>query len=438
MGQAARKMFANSIFNQKKLMKSTLSIISTAIVLAMAVLLNSCNKGKGGGGMNGAFTSNTESKSGAGYDLDEIHNSGELIIATLSGPDTYYDYQGQPMGVQYAFAANFASQEGLRVRVETAHDTAGLVKLLNSGEADIIALPMNQATIKKDGLVPAGVKTKGTNLSWAVRKDATDLAEALNGWYGEGIDVTVEKAERLREKERNTVRRKVRAPFISKEKGIISVYDNHFKSAAARTGWDWRLLAAQCYQESGFDPDAISWAGARGLMQVMPSTAAQMGVPESRLFSPEDNINAAAKYISHLKGLFQDVRGEERTKFVLAAYNGGAGHVRDAMALARKYGKNQHSWAEVKHFVRGLSQARYYRDPVVRYGYMIGNETANYVDAVWERWRAYGGRVASISEGNFRDGAVPASHEGRRPHKRNRFSKDVKIYGPDSPELKGE
>lgn len=389
--------------------------------------------------MNGAFTSSEASKSGADYDLDEIHNSGELIIATLSGPETYYDYQGQPMGVQYAFAANFASQEGLRVRVETARDTATLLKLLSKGEADIVALPVSMSTIKKYKLVGAGVKTRGNASSWVVRPGATDLAEALNNWYGEGIDISVERAERIREKERSTVRRKVRAPFISREKGIISVYDSHFKSAAARTGWDWRLLAAQCYQESGFDPDAVSWAGARGLMQVMPSTAEQMGVPAGRLFSPEDNINAATKYINRLRGMFQDVRGEERTKFVLAAYNGGPGHIRDAMALARKYGKNHHSWDEVRYFVKALTQARYYRDPVVKYGYMIGAETANYVDAVWERWRAYGGRVSAISYGAVREeNDVATQHNSRRPHKKNRFSRDVKIYGPDSPELRGE
>lgn len=417
-----------------------LFLFISAILFSALLLPTSCNKSKTSGGMNGAFSSNEPEKKGAAYDLDEIHNSGELIVATLSGPDTYYDYQGQPMGVQYAFAANFASMEGVRVRVETAHDTAALITLLNKGEADIIALPLSPATIKKASLVAAGVKVKGSGASWAVRKGATDLAEALNSWYGEGVDLTVEKEERIREKERATVRRKVRAPFISKEKGIISVYDNHFKAAAARTGWDWRLLAAQCYQESGFDPDAVSWAGARGLMQVMPATAGQMGVPADRLFSPEDNITAAARYISKLKGMFQDVRGEERTKFVLAAYNAGPGHVRDAMALARKYGKNQHNWTDVQYFIKALTQPRYYRDPIVKYGYMIGGETANYVDAVWERWRAYGGRVSAIHEGSSPGSyaSSPTPHEGRRPHKKNRFSKDVKIYGPDSPELRGE
>ena len=413
-------------------------LIYATITIALAAILNSCNKGKSDRGINGAFTTSETTKSGNGYDLDEIHNSGELIIATLSGPDTYYDYQGQPMGVQYAFAANFASQEGLRVRVETARDTATLLKLLQKGEADIVALPVSQTTINKHKLAAAGVKTKNNGASWVVRKDATALAEALNNWYGEGIDLSVEKAERIREKERNTVRRKVRAPFISKERGIISVYDNHFKTAAARTGWDWRLLAAQCYQESGFDPDAVSWAGARGLMQVMPATAQQMGVSANQLFSPEENINAAVKYINRLRGMFQDVRGEERTKFVLAAYNGGPGHIRDAMALARKYGKDQHSWAEVRYFVKALSQTRYYRDPVVRYGYMIGSETANYVDAVWDRWRAYGGRASAISESPTREEDSPTLYNGRRPHKKNRFSRDVRIYGPDSPELRGE
>ena len=78
-------------------------------------------------------------KSNEDYDLQEIEESGELIIATMSGPDTYYDYQGHPMGLQYALAADFANREGLGVRVETAHDTLELIKMLQNGDADIIA-----------------------------------------------------------------------------------------------------------------------------------------------------------------------------------------------------------------------------------------------------------------------------------------------------------
>lgn len=366
--------------------------------------------------------------------MPEIQQSGELIVATLSGPDTYYEYHGQPMGLQYALAADFARQEGLRLRVETARDSCGLWELLAGGEADIIVYPLSETEIEQAGCRPAGIRDRKSRTAWAVRATASELAAALDRWQTEGVTTNVKQTEELRYRERKTVRRKIHAPYVSKEKGIISAYDNDFRKAAEVTGWDWRLVAAQCYQESGFDPNAVSWAGARGLMQIMPATAQHLGLAAERMYSPSDNIAAAARYIRELTEQFGDIRnGEERIKFVLAAYNGGMGHIRDAMALSKKYGKDAASWDDVKGFVSLLSNPRYYRDPIVQHGYMIGNETTGYVSAVLERWRAYGGRydMHGANGGN-------ASSSPMRSTKKNRFTEERKIYRPDDPEFNGK
>ena len=156
--------------------------------------------------------------------------------------------------------------------------------------------------------------------------------------------------------------------------------------------WDWRLLAAQCYQESTFDPRAVSFAGAKGLMQIMPGTADHLGVPRSKLYEPEANIQAAVKYIGQLQNTFKDVRDQyERTNFVLAAYNGGAHHIRDAMALAKRDGRNPHRWSEVSPYVLKLAQPQYYNDPIVKYGYMRGSETVDYVQRIRQRHAGYQG-----------------------------------------------
>ena len=197
---------------------------------------------------------------------------------------------------------------------------------------------------------------------------------------------------------RQEVHRVVRAPFISTERGLISPYDHLFKEAAGVTGWDWRLIAAQCYQESGFDPNARSGAGARGLMQLMPSTAEHYGVSKEEIYQPEKNVKAAAQCIKNLQRQFSDIRSpEERIHFVLASYNGGQGHVRDAMALCKKYGGNPQRWQDVSRYILGLQQSMYYRDPVVKYGYMIGSETANYVVKVIARARQYGVNLSSLN-----------------------------------------
>jgi membrane-bound lytic murein transglycosylase F len=127
-------------------------------------------------------------------------------------------------------------------------------------------------------------------------------------------------------------------------------------------------------------------------MQIMPGTADHLGPSRANIYDPEQNIAAAVRYLAELERNFSDIREHsERTKFVLAAYNGGHFHIRDAMALARKNGRNANSWREVESFVLGLSQPQYYNDPVVKNGYMRGSETVDYVRKIHERWNGYRG-----------------------------------------------
>jgi len=205
------------------------------------------------------------------------------------------------------------------------------------------------------------------------------------------------------------VRRRVFSPMLDSKRGTISRFDNLFRRHAATAGWDWRLIAAQCYQESCFDPQAKSWAGACGLMQIMPSTADLMGLDRAKLFQAEPNIETACRYIARLNSSFGDIRSpQERVCFVLAAYNGGANHVRDAMALARKYGGNPQRWSDVGQYILKLREPRYYRDPAVRYGYMRGDETYQYVDGILNRYYSYSGqRVATTRPSSHTDMFTP-------------------------------
>ena len=340
----------------------------------------------------------TESKDteGTGYDLPEIQESGELIAATLSGPDTYYEYKGRGCGLQFEMAENFANAIGTRLRMETVRDTAELLRRLEASEIDLAALEIPVGRDYGEGLQPAGAWSASNDTAhakkkqWMVRTDAPLLAEALGNWYKQETRKTLMNRDRLRFVPGGGVKRRVRAPIQNRAKGIISSYDSYFIRHSRGIGWDWRLMAAQCYQESGFDPQAVSWAGARGLMQIMPETAAHLDLPAHEVHQPEKNIGAAARYLRELEQKFRDVPGRlERIRFVLAAYNGGSGHVRDAMALARKHGKNPHSWNDVSPFILGLAHPQYYNDPVVQYGYLRGEETYGYVESIMRRWERY-------------------------------------------------
>ena len=127
-------------------------------------------------------------------------------------------------------------------------------------------------------------------------------------------------------------------------------------------------------------------------MQIMPGTADLIGLPRAQIYEPEANIAAGCRYMAQLQGKFSDVPvRSERLKFALACYNGGYHHIRDAMALARKYGRNHQRWSDVRTFVLGLQSPHYYNDPVVKNGYMRGSETAEYVDRIIDRWNQYRG-----------------------------------------------
>lgn len=409
------------------------------LFLLPLIFLGCKAKREGNNSMSAAFSKAPQHANGD-YDLPDLRRSGEIIVATLSGPETYYDYHGLPMGLQYALAENFAQSEGLKVRVEIAQDTTALLDMLTTGKADLVALPLPSRLLKAKGLTAAGVKDAQSGLSWATKSSTKELIAALDDWYTAGKEKEVAQAEVLRTREVRQVRRKVQSVFLSKERGIISVYDHLFKAASATTGWDWKLIAAQSFQESGFDPNARSWAGAQGLMQLMPKTAASLGISPEEVHDPRRNVEGAASLIRRLTSQLSDVRdGNERIKFVLASYNGGIGHVRDAMALARKYGKNPQIWDEVAPYILGLQKPQYYRDPVVRYGYMIGSETAGYVQSILERWRGYGGNIMlsrspslPITDNSTVDNP---SNAATPPKKKNQYSSGKRILSPDDPEF---
>ncbi len=335
--------------------------------------------------------------SSRGFSLDDIIANGEMIMLTISGPDTYYDYHGRGMGLQYILCEKFAQRVGVSLRVELCRDTTEMVNRLMDGEGDIIAYPLPTST--QADIIFCGAGNDSTR--WSVAAENRQLADSLNSWFRPELIAKVRQEENFLLSS-PSVTRHVYSPMLNRSKGIISKYDHYFQRYAPVARMDWRLMAAQCYQESCFDPKARSWAGALGLMQIMPSTASQLGLSMDRIHEPEANIEAAARYMAQLQAKFNDIQDpSQRILFALACYNGGYFHIRDAMALASKYGRNPKRWDHVSEFVLKLSSPQYYRDPVVKYGYMRGSETADYVERIRNRWAQYRGvATSSISSGS--------------------------------------
>ncbi len=226
------------------------------------------------------------------------------------------------------------------------------------------------------------------NIAWAVNLEATDLLQNVNEWL-RFFKKTPEYRRLYTKYFRNTksILRNKEGQKLSKKR--LSPYDAIIKEEAKKMGWDWRLFSALIYTESRFDPKQVSWAGAFGIMQMMPVTARNFGA--SRNSSVKKQIEAGRKYIQYLEEKFAK-RMVDRTdikSFVLGAYNSGSMHIVDAQNLAEKYGKNKDKWNEVAPYVVLLNNPKYYKDKVVKYGYFRGRETVNHVKRIQNIYENY-------------------------------------------------
>lgn len=219
--------------------------------------------------------------------------------------------------------------------------------------------------------------------AWGVAPDCRWLADSIDAWAAETRPRQEQALLLKRYFEQSKSEYDPAADFAG---GRISPYDDLFKKYAKEIGWDWRLLAAQSHTESRFRPKAKSWAGARGLMQIMPVTARDYGVSARQLDDPETSIRTAVRYLGDLdKWLASRIPDPtERQKFIFAAYNAGVAHVYDAIALAGKYKMSPTKWTgNVEKAILMKMNPRYYRDPVVKYGYSRGRETFDYVRRIY-------------------------------------------------------
>lgn len=229
--------------------------------------------------------------------------------------------------------------------------------------------------------------------SWAVNLKSKWLADSIDAWAkGKKANDDVKHLQRRYFEMSKTI--ELYGKFGGKmlKKGKISHYDELFQIYGRKIKWDWRLLAAQAYNESGFNNKVVSWAGARGIMQIMPRTAANYGLSINDIENPEKNIATSVKIIASLEKMFKYkvVDSKERLKFILASYNSGPAHILDAIALAEKYGRNAQKWdGHVRDMLIMKSRPEYYNDPVVKYGYFRATQTVEYVDKVINTFNIY-------------------------------------------------
>ncbi|NBC82104.1 MAG: transporter substrate-binding domain-containing protein [Bacteroidetes bacterium] len=276
--------------------------------------------------------------------------------------------------------------------VEVDEEAEELISLVANGDINYTVCDENLAKANTGFYSNIDVQTPVSfdqNLAWAVKKGNEQLQNDINEWLIQFK--RTKKYHVLYHKyfESSYVQNLRKSDYYTFNTGKMSQFDKYIQAYSDEIGWDWRLLASMIYQESRFKANVKSWAGAYGLMQLMPATGKQFGVDSTS--APGEQIRAGVNFIKWLNDRFENIENEEeRIKFILAAYNVGLGHVVDAQRLAEKNGKNPKVWDDnVDYYLLSKSKPEYYKDPDVKYGYCRGIEPYNYVKEVLERYNHY-------------------------------------------------
>ncbi|MBZ9778694.1 transporter substrate-binding domain-containing protein [Psychroflexus sp. CAK8W] len=291
---------------------------------------------------------------------------------------------------------NLSNELGGNIFIDTLRGTLStdkIIKKVAEGDIKYTIADENIAFINSSYYPILDISTSlslSQRIGWAVRKRDTTLLSTVNQWL-ENAKKTTDYHVIYNKyfKNKRLYKKRVVSNFYSLNENKISPYDDIIKENADLINWDWRLLASVAYQESQFKPDRNSWAGASGLMQIMPATARELGVTDP--YNPEQSLRAGSKYLDQMLSSHENVTDSiQRIKFALGSYNCGLYHVKDAQKLAKKQGLDPLVWDNnVELALLDLSFPEHYNKDFIKYGYVRGEEPFNYVKEIFKRYEHY-------------------------------------------------
>ncbi|NJN51307.1 MAG: transporter substrate-binding domain-containing protein [Gammaproteobacteria bacterium] len=295
-----------------------------------------------------------------------------------------------PISVHLATLEALAKDQGIAIEIaRSGSQSDDLIEAVAAGEIELTVADSHLATLEsqfRPELRLGPTLEEGAGVGWMVRAEHSELLAALNDFIrreyrGDAYGALYSKY--FRNERRMRVWREDRV-----DGDQLSPYDSIVKPIAARHQFDWRLIVAQMYEESEFDPAVRSPAGAQGLMQIVPRTAQELGLAPSALLEPAAGIEAGVRYLAWVRDRFpESLPVADRMWFALAGYNAGAGHVHDA-DLSRRQGWDADRWfGSVERAMLLLGKREYARK--ARHGYVRGSEPVSYVAAIRRRYQAY-------------------------------------------------
>lgn len=334
--------------------------------------------------------------------LSTIGEQGRLLNGTMIGSDGIKCFEGMELtcvidlgsdmrgshghetGFSYEVLNHFAQDNGCRVKIITAADKGeSYIDSLKQGAIDLL-ITHHEDTLWSNKDIIASDRINGCSV-WVMNDNSSSLVQQINLWMHYFTESKTYRSLQSRFFINYD-------PIKRANKGVIttrvSPYDDLLKKYAAELGWDWRMLAAVAYQESKFSINAKSHRGAVGIMQVMPNTGKYYGIED--LSSPENNLMAGTRHLERIQKIFSNrgIKGEELVKFTLAAYNAGAGRIKDCQSLAEKHDYDASMWEEVTKVIPMMRENSILDEECVKLGKFQGFETIAYVDNVMTIYNA--------------------------------------------------
>ena len=284
-------------------------------------------------------------------------------------------------GTSYEKRLKELQKNGMPIKIEAVDNipTAELIQEVAKGEIEVTIADSNVAMLNRryfPKAVARGYISKKDYIGWAVHPEARKLIEKINEFF---IKIKEDGTfNQIYKKYYTDIELFDYVDLSAYHSCLLSTLPNYIpliRTVAEQYGFDWRIIAAQIYQESHFRTWAESPAGAYGLMQLTPKTAQSYGVED--LYDPMQNINAGVRHLKELYDLFKGAESADRLFIAFGAYNTGQGHIRDAQRLAKKMNLDPNKWSSLSKTLPMLRKWKYFKD--AKYGYCRGTEPVRYV-----------------------------------------------------------
>ena len=304
-------------------------------------------------------------------------------------------------GSSYYYSLLGLQQAGIDVIIDTVPeftDTEALILAVAEGEIEATIADDNlyrASTIYITGVVEGPRITTRDLIAWGLRRNAPQLKEAVDEFITEHFRISEFDGQPRRSALLNILRERYfedekmihrfRSPIpVTQYSGLLSPYDTLVQPIAEEMGVDWKLVIAIMAQESRFDPNAVSWAGAVGLMQIIPRFSL---LEEHELFDEEANIREGIRILKEHLDHYSYLDSVNQISLALATYNAGLGHVADARRIAIDMNRDPNEWPNVERGLLMLMNRQHYMN--ARHGFARGIETSNYVRDIMNRYRMY-------------------------------------------------